>query len=243
LMRVMIATLAAAALAMAACDRESSITASRLSTCAASLSCPPPPPPVPGPGPAYMISGVVYDNTPSGRRPVSGVALAVRSGRDGMVTSDSLGAYTAPVWGDVVRIAPAVSSAYMSPCPAGSDGVGQWPGRPFDVDVVSADLLTTSGLPDSYHVSALFVSGTVTENTPQGTRAVAGASVILGAIQPGVAEPLDTAFSSSVTLTDASGRYLVCTVPPGVGTDQQSPVVVRKAGYVTASRSVLPGWD
>src|SRR5262249_25579886 len=145
---------------------------------------------------------------------------------DTVVAADSAGRYSAPVWGDMVIIKPVAASAFLSPCPAGTDWVGQNPNKSFDVDVVSKSVLSTTGLPDSYQGIWQYVAGTVTEATPQGPRPVSGATVVLGS---------DTwLFNYSTTLTDAAGRYLVCTEPPGVGTDQTDSLTVMKNGYIAS---------
>jgi len=196
-------------------------------------------------GPSYIISGVVYDNTPDGRHPAPGLPLEVLSAsawatpvqvsRDTIVTADSAGRYSAPVWGDMVIIKPAAGSTFLSPCPAGTHWVGQNPNKSFDVDVVSKAVLSTSGLPDSYQGKWLFVAGTVTEATAQGPRPVSGATVVLGS---------ETwAFDYSTTLTDAGGRYLVCTETPGAGTDQMDSLTVIKNGYASSRGLVFLGYN
>jgi hypothetical protein len=215
-----------AGIATTACATEATPTASK-----------PAPPEVPVvvppvPSPSYTISGVVYDNTPGDRRPAPGFLLEVSSARDTVVAADSVGRYSAPVWGDLVVIEPVASSTFLAPCPSGTDWVGQNPSRSFDVDVVSAAVLSTSGLPASYHTSALYISGTVTEATAEGPRPVSGAVVALG-------DPATVSYAT--TLSDNSGRYLVCTTPHGVGTDQLIQLTVAKSGYSTASLMVLPG--
>ena len=228
--QLLVATLVIGALSTVACAPDSPATAV--------VSRTPQPPvtpgnPIPGPGPSYTISGVVYDNTPSGRRPVSGVFLAVHSAGFSVAVSDSLGRYTAPVWGDVVVIGPAAGSGFMDPCPSGTDWVGQNPNRSFDVDLVAADLLSTSGLPDSYRGIWLEVSGTVTETVAGKAQPVSGALVALGD---------DGTLSYSTTLTDSSGHYLVCTAPPGVGTDQTALLTVTKTGFAAESSLVMIGF-
>jgi hypothetical protein len=48
---------------------------------------------------------------------------------------------------------------------------------------------------------------------------------------------------NSTTLSDSLGRYMLCTAPPGVGTDQLMPLRVEKDGYFPASRYVLGAWE
>ena len=62
---------------------------------------------------------------------------------------------------------------------------------------------------------------------------MAGALVTLGAGSLG----------SSTTLSDTLGRYVVCTAPPGVGTDQFMPLQVAKDGYFPTNLNVFGGWD
>ena len=62
---------------------------------------------------------------------------------------------------------------------------------------------------------------------------MAGALVTLGAGSLG----------SSRTLSDTLGRYVLCTTPPGVGTDQFMPLQVAKDGYFPTNLNVFGGWD
>jgi hypothetical protein len=151
-----------------------------------------------------------------------------------LTTSDSAGRYSAAVRGDVVVITPVETAAYLSPCPSGSTWLSGNPNRTFDVHVVSKAVLSTTGVPDSYPITSIFVSGTIFEAMADGPRPVAGASVALGD------EP---ALSYSTTLSDTLGRYVLCTAPPGVGTDQLMPLRVTKDGYFPSGRYVLGGWD
>jgi hypothetical protein len=192
----------------------------------------PPPTQPPPPDPTFTISGVVFELTASGRRPAAGVPLNVVSEDFAVTTSDADGRYSASVRGSSVFISAAEPAAYMSPCPSGSVWLSINPNRIIDVDVVSKAVLSTTGVPDSYPTSAIFVTGTIVEATSDGPRPVAGALVSLGF------EP-----NNATTLTDTLGRYIVCTAPPGRGTDQEMPLHFTKDGYVPTSRSVLGGWD
>jgi hypothetical protein len=158
---------------------------------------------------------------------------AAAGGRIFEVTTDSNGRYVAPGLGEGgLSITPVSTSGFIAPCPAG----GFYPGyASFDVDLVSTELLSSSGTPASLRKSSIYTSGTVYEETATGTRPVARASVGLGFPE--------NDFSYSMTLTDTLGRYLVCTSPPGVGTDQYMPLTVSKEGYTSSSRQVFGGWD
>lgn len=188
------------------------------------------------PVPSYTISGVVIEDTPTGQRPAAGVNIVVRSDRIVVTQSGADGRYSATVWGDNLSyIAPVLSEAYLSPCPSGTAWpLSTNPNRTFDLHVISKNVLSTTGVPDSYPRTALYVTGTVVEATPDGPRPVAGALVTLGK------EWYDI---YSTTLSDSLGRYVICTSPPGSGTDQETPLTVSKDGYDPATLLVLLGFN
>jgi hypothetical protein len=109
--------------------------------------------------------------------------------------------------------------------------------RQFDVHVVSIDVLSTTGLPESLPRSSIWVSGTVQERVAGGLRPVTGAVVTL--------EDVDGLSYRAVatTVSDSQGRYLVCTSPPGTGTDVLAYVSARKDGFELRRRDVFLGWD
>jgi len=197
----------------------------------------PPAPPVSEPAPSvpsFSISGTVIERTVAGSRPAAGVALRVLSEDDVVVMTDAAGRYSAAVGGDLVRIAPLESSEYAAPCPSGSTWVSQNPNRPFDVHIVSKSVLATAGMPNSYPLTSIFVSGAVAEATFGEGRPIPGALVALGD---------EHTMSYSTTITDSLGRYALCTAPPGVGTDQLMQLTVVKKGFYSASKFVLGGWE
>jgi len=186
------------------------------------------------PDPA-LVSGIVYEHTPAGRRPVPGIAVQVRSlGGDAEGVTDANGKYMIKARSPgTLSITAGSNSEFMTPCPSGVAGSSQK--TTFDVHVVRITELTTAGLPSSYPPSSIYVSGVVSEVTQQGTRPVAGALVQLGEEAAG--------FFLATTLTDLMGRYLVCSTPPGGGTDILTTISVRKDGYKPGSRAVSLGWD
>jgi hypothetical protein len=187
---------------------------------------------------AGTVSGTVFEHTMSGYRPLAGLPLSVRMWRPPgsiqIVTSDQNGRYEASgiAVRDTVTVAPVMDSDYRAPCPPGVDVFGTT--GTFDVHVVSTALLATEGAPSSLPRSVIWVRGSVIGLTQQGLQPMTGASVELAATD-------SDAFVMSSTVTDRSGRYLLCTAPPGVGTDQLGWVRVRKEGYRLASRSILLG--
>jgi hypothetical protein len=192
-------------------------------------------PPTSNPNASYTVSGVVFDHTATGQRPIAGVPMRVHSSANGGivvdVTTDANGGYSARVGAGAVSIAPMLNSGYFAPCPSGTDVLAA--NATFDVHVVSAAVLSTTGVPSSLPLSAIYVSGTVYEPTA-GTPPVANAFVELGQ---------STDVSYSTTLTNASGKYLVCTTPPGVGTDQYIHLGVSKDGYIPGDLKAFLGWD
>lgn len=166
------------------------------------------------------ISGTVYAHGTTASHPQSGVRLRLRAFMHGPreTISDSTGRYEfldVPV-NTTVIIAPPFDSDYLAPCPSGSYVTTRDAIR-LDVHVVATTVLATSG-PASFPAVRPFVQGTV--SGPSGP--VAGASVEMG--NPGDA-------ASSATLTAQNGAFLLCTVPPGAGTDQDVELRVRKDGY------------
>jgi hypothetical protein len=148
------------------------------------------------------------------------------------VTSDDRGHYElAGVLADAVTIAPSLETAYHAPCPPGTDVLRS--NGAFDVHVVSKALLSTEGLPTSLPITSIWESGFVFERTSDATRPVAGAAVAFNYYE----------IVMSSTVTDEMGRFLVCTSPPGTGTDQIAVLHVRKDGYRPASQEVLLGFS
>ena len=73
------------------------------------------------------------------------------------------------------------------------------------------------------------VQGKVVERVGNTLQPVAGATV---ALDGGAYDPAET--------TNAAGYFMVCSVG---GTDQVRVLSVEKAGYLTATRQILGGWD
>jgi hypothetical protein len=117
---------------------------------------------------------------------------------------------------------------YSQPCRAAvdlkSDSV-------VDVYVVSNALLEKSGIPPSYPVVQPTLAGRVVERTSSGLTPIAGARVVVdfGAL-------LGWA-PSTRTVTDATGRYLLCNIVDA----GQGLVLTALKGPLYASFSVEPG--
>jgi hypothetical protein len=186
----------------------------------------------------YMVSGVAFEHTSTGQRPIAGVPLRIHSAASGGtildVTTDANGGYVAsPVRAGAVTITPGLNSGYVAPCPSGTDALASH--ATFDVHLVSTALLSAAGALPSVPTTNIYVSGTVYEMTTNGTQPVAGASVEMGQSANDL--------SYSATVTNALGHYLVCTSPPGVGTDVYIRLGVSKDGYAPGTLQVMGGWD
>jgi hypothetical protein len=128
------------------------------------------------------------------------------------------------------QVAP--GSSYFAPCPPFA--WSQATRVELDVHVVSGALLSTTGMPPSYPTQSLpggfraLISGRVVERIAGGFEPVSSARVAM--------------VEGSDTLSDANGRYLLCSIG---NTEVAVTVTASKAGYVTASAHDLPwfGWD
>ena len=145
------------------------------------------------------------------------------------VTTDQFGRYAANRGEPgLVGITIPDDAGYHAPCPAGFNDLRE--DRTMNVYVVADTTLTTTGMPASMPTTAPMVSGKVFERISGGTQPVVGATVSLS--------PLGLDEVISVSLTDADGRFLLCSAPPHTGTDTVMVVGVRKAGYKPMGREL-----
>jgi len=193
-------------------------------------------PSLPLPPSVYVLSGTVYEHSQSGARPLARVPLATESA-DSLGTTNTVPFYTTnddgqyriefEGWrGPGLRIVRAVASGYRQPCRAATtlkDGENI-----LDVHLVPESVLSTSGIPSSLPVVEPFVSGLVFERTTQGDLPVKGA-LVNGEFGW---DFRDEVIVGATTLTDASGRYLLCGVESATG------VSVVANGYAFATVTV-----
>ncbi len=185
----------------------------------------------------WLFTGTVYEHTASASfRPLAGLQLRV-SEYTGLetpvtrfVTSDGDGRYELLV-SDTVKVEPAPETGYLAPCPAGTDSPN-WSGGATtfympDLHVVHQAVLSTTGTPDALRSLGPFVTGRVLTPAPS-RNPIAGAHVEL--------DYYGSVLSNSVS--DATGRYLLCSFPPGSGSDQTAIVRARKPGYRDGSLEV-----
>jgi hypothetical protein len=182
---------------------------------------------------------LVFDYTARGAVPRAKVPVFVHSAASDTVfsvTSDSAGRYAVSgVPGTAIWVTPDIRSGYYAPCPSGWSGIRS--DVEFDLHVVAATLLSTTGRPANMPVnSSIWVSGVVFESTADGKRPVAGATVHLGRASP-------HSHSGTTTLTDSAGRYLMCPSIPSHGSDISVEVEVERDGFLPASKTAVLGWD
>jgi len=171
---------------------------------------------------AFTLSGTVYEHGPFGQRPLAQVPLEISpngSRQSPEAVSDSDGRYTftgIPVW--EISVQP-VAAGYHQLCRAASPFFAD---LTLDVHLVSDSVLVTSGVPASVPIVDPHVSGQVVDRNSR--RPIKAATVIAeSAIGPA---------GTMATLTDSSGRYLLC------GLRRDSWLYVLADGYETADASI-----
>ena len=126
-------------------------------------------------------------------------------------------------------------TGYHAPCPAGFGDLQD--DRMMDIHVVADTTLTTTGTPLSLPMTAPMVAGTVREGTLDNAPRVTAAEVVLSR-NPSTSDAL------SSTLTDGSGRFLLCAAPPGTAAGTVMYFGVAKDGYRPTVRQItLTGDD
>jgi hypothetical protein len=160
------------------------------------------------PGAPYtVLSGVVYESTRAGNRPLPGAEVRAQSmsGQVSASATNSEGRYEIRVVypfngspGGLVALQ-AVRLGYRMPCRPAIAHIAWADGQPHQADIylVADRTLVTSGIPAAMPRPPSSLSGTVSEQSPDGTRPVVGARVS--------ASPTFTE-----TVSDAQGRYMLC---------------------------------
>ncbi len=180
----------------------------------------------------FVLSGTVYEHSPSGLQPLGGVPLEIPLSTASPVpfhTTNPDGQYRAEFegWrGPGLRTVRVVIPGYRQPCRAAITLVdGE---NILDVHVVRESVLSTSGIPSSMPIVEPYVFGRVFERTAQGDLPVKGA-LVSGEFGWDLRdEPL----VEVTTLTDATGHYLLCRVEAATG------VSVVASGYRLARATV-----
>lgn len=182
----------------------------------------------PVPPSVFVLSGTVYEHSPSGVRPLGSVPLEVPLAT-GSAVSNADGQYRVEFegWrGPGPRTVRADASGYRQPCRASITLVD---GRNIlDVHLVRESVLSTTGIPASLTVVDPYISGQVFERTAQGDLPVKGA-LVSGEFGWDLR---DEPIVEVATLTDASGHYVLCGVESATGVS----IVAR--GYAFARATV-----
>lgn len=179
--------------------------------------------------PNSAVTGVVYEVTAAGRRPLGGVGIDMSAGYQSwppQVTTDGDGRYTFPTVLPSLALSGqkliAEKAGYSQPC-----RVQVVPGiRDHDIHLVSNVTLATAGMPASFPIVPPVLNGAVFEQTPAGRQPIAGASIILDFTGGMGWAP------SARTTTDPRGRYVLCNVEVGTGFGLSA--LVAKEGYASA---------
>jgi hypothetical protein len=180
----------------------------------------------------FNITGVVYETSADGRRPLAGVGIDVsveyQSWRP-QTTSDAEGRYSISGMSPTLALKLiATKAGYSQPCRLPIIATNQV----HDVYLVSNEVLSTTGVPPTLSVVQPTLSGLVFEQTPEGRRPISGAAVI-GDFTGGMGWA-----PSATTRTDTSGRYVLCNVVDASGLGLA--LLVSKEGYDNAFVSVYP---
>jgi hypothetical protein len=175
------------------------------------------------------LSGVVYEATTEGLRPLAGVPLDISVEYQAwppLTTSDGAGRYSVSGLSTGNLKVRAEMQGYSQPCRAAIALTGD---GTLDVFLVSDVALSTKGAPGSMPIAQPIMSGTVNERTSRG-------------LLPLVGVRLTADFSagfgwapSATTLSDSAGRYVLCGVT-NVG--HGVVMIAGKQGYVGVSLPV-----
>ncbi len=182
----------------------------------------PSPPITPPPVGNLSVTGVVYESTGAGRRPLGDVAIDISveyQSWPATIRTDADGRYVRSFRAVRVRSSSLRRSQVQ---PASRVPIADTNGDQ-DVYLVSNDTLSITGVPSSMPIAQPTLTGLVFERTPQGIEPVAGAHVVLDFTGGMGWAP------SATTNTDAAGRYLLCNVVDITGFGLYA--LVSKPGY------------
>lgn len=155
----------------------------------------------PVPPSVFVLSGTAYEHGPFGQRPMPNVALEISSDAQHLapLSTSTDGRYSLSTSSSEIAVR-ARADGFRQPCGAASVLTRD---TTLDVHLVPDTVLLTTGIPASMVVSEPHISGRVFERTVSGDRPIKSASVF-GHFDVGMS------WSTVDTVTDASGRYLLC---------------------------------
>jgi hypothetical protein len=170
------------------------------------------------------VTGIVYEVTTDGRRPLADAGVDIspeyQSWPPTLVTDANGRFASSVVWGALRHLKIIASKPdYSQPC--------RVPVQDAQVDhevyLVSNELLSATGAPSSMPTAAPVLTGRVFERASNGEQPVVRASITLDFTGGDGWAP------SATTVTDAAGRYLLCNVVDATGLGVAA--FVRKTGY------------
>ena len=168
------------------------------------------------------LNGIVYEARMDSRLPLASVGLDISVEYQSWPPStltDHEGRFTAPNVGPDLKIA-ATKAGYSQPCRVPV----RTPTEPHEVYLVADEVLSTTGIPPIMPITGPVLSGRVFERTAAaGEVPVSGAFITLDFTGGMGWAP------SATTVSDATGRYLLCNVENATGLG--FAVFVRKEGY------------
>ena len=182
-----------------------------------------------------VISGTVYEYGPFGQRPLANAPLDISATEDYRIptaVTDAVGRYTSTQQSNALGGALKVrvdAPGYYQPCIAATVLRSE---TTLDAHVISGSVLSTSGVPPSMPVAEIVVSGRVFERTPSGDRPIPGATVIGDSSDP---DNFNNPTPAATTLTDASGRYVLC------GLNEGMKIIASTVGYQSSYSGVGVG--
>ena len=184
----------------------------------------------PSPSVTFGLSGVVYESTLEGLRPLANAPLELETRNyvpwvGQRATTDAEGRYQVSGWPRALVRVLVQKRGYAQPCRA----IVQLSRHSvLDIHVVSINLLSTTGVPPSMPTLPPMLSGLVFERTSEGVRPIP--NVALSAeFSGGAGWWLDAS-----TVTDATGGYSFCDAgQPNLGFE----VWIDKPGYVPRESS------
>jgi hypothetical protein len=165
----------------------------------------------PAPPGVFTLSGIVYESTRDGRRPLAGIPLDISvdyQSRSPMTATDAEGRYRFSGSSSDKLNVRVQKEGYSQPC---RSAVALSADSVMDVYVVADETLAAGGVPPSMPVIQPTLSGTVFERGAQGVRPLQDIR-LTGDFSAGIGWG-----PSATTITDANGRYLLCGVDGVLG--------------------------
>jgi len=190
----------------------------------------------PPPSRQFTLSGVVYEHTAAGVRPLAGVPLDISqpgTSHRARLTSTAEGRYQVPNLPPGAVKVNAESGDHVQPCRAAITLTGD---SSLDVHVVPVEAVRAAGIPLSFSGLQPTLSGRVLERTPEGVRSVPDATLVLDFSGGDGWDP------GARSISDSSGRFFFCNIAAGAesGLGLSAEKEGYRSAYVSVGRPVGP---